>query len=56
MAAILNFGYRALSDHVVSATFESDVVKNVEVAAGTASKSISVKKLFLIPFFGGPPF
>ncbi len=38
-----------MSDHVVSAISESGVVENVGVAAETASKSISVQKLFLLP-------
>ncbi len=48
-AAILNFGCPPTSDHVVNATSESGVVESVRVAAETASKSISVQKLFLVP-------
>ena len=48
MAAILNFGCRPLSDHVVSAISESGVVENVGVAAETALKYVSVQKLFLL--------
>ncbi len=40
-----------MSGHVVSAIAESEVVENVGVAAETASKSISVQKLFLLPVF-----
>ncbi len=40
-----------MSDHVESAISESGVVENVGVAAETASKSISVQKLFLLPVF-----
>ncbi len=40
-----------MSDHVVSAVSESGVVESVAVAAETASKSISVQKLFLLPVF-----
>ena len=49
MAAILNSECRLMSDHVVSAISESGVVENVGVAAETASKSISVQKLLLLP-------
>ena len=38
-----------MSADVVSAITESGVVENVGVAAETASKSISVRKLFLLP-------
>ncbi len=51
VAAILNFGCRPLSDHVVSAISESDVVENVGVAVGTASPSPSVHRLSLLLFF-----
>ncbi len=37
-----------MSGHVVSAISESGVVENVGLAAETASKSISVQKLFLL--------
>ncbi len=47
VAAILNFGCRPLSDHVVSAISESGVVGNVGVAVGTASPSPSVHKSYL---------
>ena len=51
VAAILNFGCRPMSDHVVSAISESGVVENVGVALGTASPSPSVQKLSLPLFF-----
>ena len=38
-----------MSGHVGSVISESGMVENVGVAAGTASKSISVQKLFLLP-------
>ena len=38
-----------MSGHGGSVISESGIVENVEVAAGTASKSISVQKLFLLP-------
>ncbi len=38
-----------MSGNVGSAISESGLVENVEVAAKTASKSISVQKLFLLP-------
>ncbi len=38
-----------MSGNVGSAISESSVVENVGVAAETASKSISVQKLFLLP-------
>ena len=38
-----------MSGHVGSFISESGMVENVEVAAGTASQSISVQKLFLLP-------
>ncbi len=40
-----------MSDYVVSAISESKVVENLGVASETASKSISVQKLFLLPVF-----
>ncbi len=62
VAAILNFGCRPMSGHVISAISESDVVKNVRVAVSTASPSPPVQKLSLILFSTGrfssvkPPF
>ena len=40
-----------MSDNVSSVIFGSGMVENVGVAAETASKSISVQKLFLLPVF-----
>ena len=51
VAAILNFGCRPVSGHVVSSISESGVVENVGVALGTASPSPSVQKLSLPLFF-----
>ena len=51
VAAILNFGCRPVSGHVVSSISESGVVENVGVAVGTASPSPSVQKLSLPLFF-----
>ena len=51
VAAILNFGCRPVSGHVVSSISESGVVENVGVALGTASPSPSVQKLSLSLFF-----
>ena len=50
VAAILNFGCRPLSNHVVSAISESGVVENVGVAVGTALPSPSIHKLCLLLF------
>ena len=46
---ILSSGCRPMSGHVASAIAESGGVENVGEAAETASKSISVQKLFLLP-------
>ena len=51
MAAILNFGCRPVSDHVLSATSESGVVDNVGVAVETASPSFSSKVIFACLYF-----
>ena len=48
-ADICNFGCQPTSDNAVSDISESGVFGNVRVAAGTASKSISIEKLFLFP-------
>ena len=45
----LSFRCRPMSDNVGSVIFWSGMVENVGVAAETASKSISVQKLFLLP-------
>ena len=53
---ILSSCCRPMSGNVGSAISGSGVVENVGVAAKTASKSISVQRLFLLPDFGGRHF
>ena len=45
----MSFCGRPMSGRVGSAISQSGVVRNVGIAAETASKSISVQKLFLLP-------
>ena len=40
-----------MSDRIESAIPDSGVIENMGVAAGTASKSIFVQKLFLLPVY-----
>ncbi len=48
VAAIVNFGRRPMSGHVVSAISASGVIENVGIAVGLASPSRSVQKWFLL--------
>ena len=46
MAAILNFGSGTMSGNVRSDIFKSGMVDNVGIAAGIATPSLAVQKLF----------
>ncbi len=49
MATILNFCSVTMSGNVRSGTFKSGLFDNVGIAAGIATPSLVVQKLFLLP-------